>query len=309
MIASICFILGCGDDSAQSDAALVPDASAADAHVAALPDLRFKWIDAFPKFSLNVCTNVLCGSNTHHDQFAWIPVGMGSGDATDAQLDAGPLPSDSWISADFTPTAQIENMTSVLLVGRPGMMQSTLDDLFAQHLVITSLDTSDDHFFGSTASGPTGGSEYADHRIFMGARAQLDAWATSEGTSGRVITAVTSDRALVQAYSFGRSGDTSTYETRLADATFDNLAAQASMLASEGYFLTAFGRVNPEPFAGPFVLVGTRPSGATSPRTARTQAVTTTSYCSAIAADLQDGFAIVGWAFDINDRYFIISER
>ncbi len=51
------------------------------------------------------------------------------------------------------------------------------------------------------------------------ARSDLDAWVASEGAAGRVVTALTASSGLICAYSFSRSGDTTSYETQVLDAT------------------------------------------------------------------------------------------
>jgi len=126
---------------------------------------------------------------------------------------------------------------------------------------------------------------------------QLQAVASSEGASGRVLTAVSYLGGLVSYISYGWSRDTSSvYEAQVVFSTFDTVAADAAGLAGQGYAITAFGAGNGA--ANGLVLVGTKLQGNTTPRFIEEGGVRPT-----------DGYAIVGFFWDPATGYRTIAER
>ncbi len=128
--------------------------------------------------------------------------------------------------------------------------------------VITSLTISNVNniFAISYNQNGTGGFDLAQHSITPEA---IQASATQEGQTGRVITALAFDSGKLVYLSYGWSGDTTTvYETLTATATFATAPDVAKSLAAQGYIITALGGDD----ANGLILVGTRVKGDTLPR-------------------------------------------
>lgn len=94
----------------------------------------------------------------------------------------------------------------------------------------------------------------------------LQAFATSEGLKGRVITALSLDSPTTcYVVSYGWTKDpNSIYEATVAPVTVKTIANVAEGMALDGYVLTAFGAGGNPSFG--WYLVGTRLKGATTPR-------------------------------------------
>ncbi len=86
--------------------------------------------------------------------------------------------------------------------------------------------------------------------------------ASQEGALGHVITAVAFNAGQVNYVAYGMQGDHNIYEVSVVNATLDNMPAQASALAQQGYIITAVGGDT----SNGFILVGTRVQGDTMPR-------------------------------------------
>ena len=94
----------------------------------------------------------------------------------------------------------------------------------------------------------------------------LQALATQEGLSGRVLPAVSYDGTQATVFSYGWTGDPSAvYEALVVFATLDTVTAQAETLAANGYIITATGCTQAADGSG-VILVGTRVQGDTMPR-------------------------------------------
>ena len=94
----------------------------------------------------------------------------------------------------------------------------------------------------------------------------LQAVASQEGLSGRVLTAISYDGALATFFDYGWTGDPSTvYEAEVVFATLDTVTAQAQALAESGYIITATGTTQAADGSG-VILIGTRVQGDTMPR-------------------------------------------
>ena len=93
---------------------------------------------------------------------------------------------------------------------------------------------------------------------------QIQALAVQDGLEKRVITAVSFDTSgNTYLVSYGWTGDTTTsYEAQTYVAPASEVTSTATMLANEGYFISAFGG---NPTSG-YLLVGTRVKGDTLPR-------------------------------------------
>jgi hypothetical protein len=139
-------------------------------------------------------------------------------------------------------------------------------NLSENNLVIRSLDVqpANDGFAVAYLSSPSVGifSPSFQHMQLS----NLQAFATSEGLQGRVVTALSLDSSTTAyVFSYGWSNDTnSVYEASVVSVTVDTLGATTQNLASQGYVITAFG-AGGNPSFGMFV-VGTRLKGSSVPR-------------------------------------------
>jgi hypothetical protein len=133
---------------------------------------------------------------------------------------------------------------------------------------------------------------------------QFQATATLLGQAGRVITAVTfNDSGDVYFLNYGWSTDTSTtYDTKVAFATFDTVGKKATDLANAGYIITALGGNH----TSGLVLVGTRVQGDTMPRST---IVVTPKTGFDLGPLFQSGDAIVGYILNSDFSLTWIGEQ
>lgn len=104
-----------------------------------------------------------------------------------------------------------------------------------------------------------------DMRIEPVTAATLQSQVSSDGASSRIVTAVSFDDATNQIIllSYGWQGDTTTaYEAKTLIAQPADVLADAASLASEGYFMSAFGGNNHDGY----ILVAMRVQGDNAPR-------------------------------------------
>jgi hypothetical protein len=178
---------------------------------------------------------------------------------------------------------------------------SDLQSIAASNVVITSLDI--EAIVGTFAVSwvETAQAGRFDYRLEVVPQAQMQATVAADGAESRVITAVSFD-ALGNAnlISYGWTGDSTTvYETQTVVAAPDNVANQATILADEGYAISAFGGNDTDGY----ILVGTRVAGDTLPRpvevTTRTGITPPTNPSSAYYTTVAffnggaDGYAII----------------
>jgi hypothetical protein len=94
--------------------------------------------------------------------------------------------------------------------------------------------------------------------------ADLQAAATEEGASSRVITAVSANSGEITYFSYGWQADTATiYEAQVVTASGADAATAAANLAARGFIITATGLADS---SGNIVFVGTRVQGDTMAR-------------------------------------------
>jgi hypothetical protein len=169
--------------------------------------------------------------------------------------------------------------------------------------VITSLDLEPaDILFGVAwvQSAQQSGFELTLNTV---AAANLQAAATQEGASSRVITAISNNGGSATYLAYGWSADTATiYEAQATTSSTAQAATAAAGLASEGYIITAIGQADD---AGNLYLVGTRVQGDTMAR----------PFFAAPGGSqdklMQQGYAIVGVIFDLTQTnpYTFLGER
>jgi hypothetical protein len=142
---------------------------------------------------------------------------------------------------------------------------SYLQSIAAPNVVLTSMDLEPScGVFGVSWVQTTqaGGFDQRLETVPFGQALQagIQSQATQDGAESRVITAVTFDNqaGLADLISYGWAADTTTvYESRTQVVQPGNVASTATALASEGYFVSAFGGNDTDGY----ILVGTRVKG------------------------------------------------
>jgi hypothetical protein len=135
--------------------------------------------------------------------------------------------------------------------------------------------------------------------------ANLEAAATQEGASSRVITAISNNAGEITYLSYGWQADTATlYETQVVTASPTDAPTAAADLAAQGFIITATGLADS---SGNVVLVGTRVQGDTMARP-----FVAAQGSSAIQAMMRQGYANVGVIVDLSNptnTYTFLGER
>jgi hypothetical protein len=135
----------------------------------------------------------------------------------------------------------------------------------APNVVIFSVDLElQPHTFGLAwvATSQPGGFDY---RMEAVPASQIQATAAADGAQSRIITAVSFDQVSGSAFliSYGWRGDmTTAYDAQSVVTTKEEVSVQAASLASQGYFISAFGGDDAEGY----ILIGMRVHGDTMPR-------------------------------------------
>ena len=135
--------------------------------------------------------------------------------------------------------------------------------------------------------------------------ANLEAAATQEGASSRVITAISDNAGQITYLSYGWQADTATlYESQVVTTSPTDAPTAAANLAAQGFIITATGRADS---SGNILLVGTRVQGDTMARP-----FVAAQGSSAIQAMMQQGYANVGVIVDLSNPsnpYTYLGER
>jgi hypothetical protein len=135
--------------------------------------------------------------------------------------------------------------------------------------------------------------------------ANLQAAATQEGASSRVITAVSNNAGAITYLSYTWQADTATiYEAQVVTASPTDAPTAAASLAAQGFIITATGLADS---SGNVLLVGTRVQGDTMARP-----FVAAQGSSAIQAMMQQGYANVGVIVDLSNPtnpYTYLGER
>jgi hypothetical protein len=144
-----------------------------------------------------------------------------------------------------------------------------------------------------------------DAAVHTVAVTDLQAAASAEAASSRVITALSHDTGGITYLSYGWQADQTTlYEAQVVTATSAGAPAAAAALAAQGYIITATGLVDDE---GDIVLVGTRVQGDTMPR-----AFVAAQGSAQTQSMQQQGYAPVGVIVNLAqepDPYTYLGER
>lgn len=143
---------------------------------------------------------------------------------------------------------------------------------------------------------------YVQNTVTM---ANLEAAATLEGASSRVITAISYNGAKITYLAYGWRSDTATlYESQVATTTPTNAPAAAASLAAQGFIITATGQANS---SGNILLVGTRVLGDTMARP-----FVAAQGTPGVQSMMLQGYANVGVIVDLTnpaDPYTYLGER
>ena len=278
----------------------VPDAGDAGGNrvLVAAPDLRFKWVNAGFDLRLIGTTNGGTGSGTYTNQGA---------------LAATPLQLSGEFSSQYELFATNTNLEPMVAIASAGSLAKVADDLaglLTSQSIVVSLDSAshgltptDPLNYNAILNGAQGGSvSYRPYAIGSFSPDTFSDWVSSQGSLGRVVTALCPKDGALFATSFGRAGDDLSYDTQVVTTAFDGLAAALEPVASDGYFITAMGRDGTgTEGAGKFIVVGTRPAGQTTPRTVKVIdfpcVVGGGGWTTAEQALLDEGYAIVGEIF------------
>lgn len=159
---------------------------------------------------------------------------------------------------------------------------SDIQSIVAPNVVIDSLDfetPSDDYAISYVKTAQAGGFDY---QLEVVPPNQLQTTVANDGAESRIVTAVSFDaNNQANVISYGWTGDTTTvYEaqTVIAESASD-IANQAETLATDGYFISAFGgndtdgymligmRVQGDTMARPIYVTTVTPSGSSSANT------------------------------------------
>jgi hypothetical protein len=267
-----------------ADAAAAPRMSA--------PDLRFKWVGSGFRLTLQLFTN-----------------GGSGGRSTETRT--GPLaPTPLLLSGEgssyygiFSTDPQVEPMVTIIKTDETAGIDADLDGVMAAQSIVASLDCGD--LYNAAVNGTVAATvTYPATRATV-AIGEFPGWVTAQGARGSVVTALCPRDGALYATAFGRSGDPTTYETKVAITALDGVVAGAEALGSEGYFITAVGRDGSGmDAAGRFVLVGTRAAGQTEARMVKAvdlPCVFGAGDDHTIQALFDGGYALVGYIFHGKD--------
>ena len=137
------------------------------------------------------------------------------------------------------------------------------------------------------------------------AAANIQAAASLEGASSRVITAISNNAGQITYLSYGWQADTATiYDVQVVTASPTDAPSAAANLAAQGFIITATGLADS---TGNILLVGTRVQGGTMARPFVAAQGTT-----AVQTMMQQGYANVGVIVDLTNPtnpYTFLGER
>jgi hypothetical protein len=311
--------IACTDDAIEQSRLMYldagDDAAPSPARGAAAPDLRFKWVgSAFGVSRMQSASSFLLGANASHGAVAYqaqtpMQLSVQVADTADAgadHADAGAF----WALAGlrryavFTPAPAVELLHRIDKGGSLERLDRDLAELFAQNLVVSSLDFAElmeEGRYGLLAATPnTSKPRYVGLSTSL-AREHLSEWVASEAAQSHVVTALGGAGDELRVISYGRDGDRDTYETQVREVEIgsrqglEKFEENARALADQGYILTAFGRAG-----ATFLLVGTRKAGETAQRSLSTS--------TQRHPPLEQGYAIVAW-LQLGESSFAVLEN
>jgi hypothetical protein len=277
------------------------------ARAPAAADLRFQQVDApstvngWGNTGTPVSTFLISRGAMSFSPALGTPFAVGGGSNWDCTTDPTPTGTGcAWAFSEFPLSAS--SASAELLTG---YASDTYDDFqadlqsptwpaFANGIspasagsVITSLDIEPAQDLFALSWVQTNTQTGFDQHVSTLAPQALQAAATQEGLSSRVITAIAANGTQVTYISYGWQGDTTTlYDSQIVTAAPSAAPTAAANLAAAGYIITATG---PADSAGDVFLVGTRVQGDSMPRP-----FAEPTDNSSTAPYFQQGYALVG---------------
>lgn len=270
-------------DAPQADAAI----DGAPPQVAA-PDPRFKGVGAYAAYSSHgyEISSYGIGFTLSHSLFT--PTATNPTDPRDL----------TWayeFSATDKTFAPVESHYDLI-----GTSQIALLGEFERSRILTSLDFTTDAF-AMTSTATDASPSITTHVGSTADLAALTAWVTGAAAQGQVTTAVAYDGTAIEVVAY--ASDATPYDVSVVSADATTVQAQAQALASAGYIIAAFGRLD----ASHYALVGTRTSSAAP---ARSIMIAGYIDSSMPAMDLlAQGYAIVGGYVDASAAPRFILEK
>jgi len=266
-----------------------------DAASVTAPDLRLKWVTGVSApltFGDAATFQLLAGTGT---VFTETGSGYGAFTLTPLQLTVNDLGSSgsnfAWSVGSFSTEQAVEPIFGLARTDVIANLDADLasDASAANAGVVTSFDVVPGGFayvVQGVQAGPTYplvGSDVASDA--------LAAYAASEGSASRVVTAVSASptAGLLRVYSHGREGDSTLFGTTVVASTAETFVADCAALAGSGYVITAVGHVGDDAL----VLVGSQPAGSTA-------ALTTSEQTSLVGPTGIGSAAMVGWVFAVD---------
>jgi len=133
----------------------------------------------------------------------------------------------------------------------------------------------------------------------------LQAAATQEGASSRVITAISNNAGNITYFAYGWQADSATiYDVQVVASSTTDAPTAAADLAAQGFIITAIGQADN---LGNIIIVGTRVQGDSMPRP-----FVAAQGNVAVQSLMQQGYAVVGVIFDVSNPtnpYTYLGER
>lgn len=239
----------CGSNhSSATDAPISGGDGGSGAGSAAVPDARFKWVGAFPSYTVVNSLAGATGTLTAATNGLWMP----------AHADG--LEVEAYLVA---PDTEVQTFSTALDSARGSGSGFEADETL--QYVITSLgfngagavvtyqgvDETNQGLEAANGSGDGSGSELPD---FVAAAIG----------QGYVTTAFGFDGSAAHYVAYANTASTTTYDAQALTGSAADIATMATTLAQGGYIITAFGSLD----AATFGMVGTRVSGTTTAREA-----------------------------------------
>lgn len=175
----------------------------------------------------------------------------------------------AWGAFSYSLPKPLTGFTMYYYSGLYSNFASDVQQFSRSNTVITSLDFEPGPGFYALSAVQTSQPGGFDYSMEVVPPSQVQATAAADGQASRIVTALTFDASgNADMISYGWTGDTSTvYEVQTASVppgsnVCEAVVAAATSLASQGYFISAFGGNDTDGY----VLVGMRVKGDTLPR-------------------------------------------
>lgn len=276
--------------SACSDNNAGPDAT----QLAPLPDLRLKFVGAFPSYPAGTELGGGAipgggGTTVTTTQALWSPAAIAAGSGSVTSFAYG-----------FAPTQPLEPVVSI-----NGVSPTDAVTIASTSYVLYSLG-----YGGAfvTYTGAAPGSDFLSSYSVQSSQVTtvmgLMDYAEQAAGQGFVITALGFDGSAAQIAAYSVPDDTRMYSVVVMTGDPETLASEAPVIVATGSYITAFGQLD----ATNYALVATSISGTPATRSAMVAGDSLAP--SPNAGDLlQQGWAIVGGYFDgSNHAQFILEQ-